>query len=74
MGWIKKRIESEHRKHKKIDWSGIAEIKIKEEIINWLYLDGEIIRHEMELRGIRCYPKEININDRLIKKITEWFK
>jgi len=29
MGWIKNRIDAEYRKHKKLDWSELAEIKIK---------------------------------------------
>ena len=33
MGWIKQRIEAEHRKHSKnLDWSAIAEAKIKAEL------------------------------------------
>ena len=32
MGWIKNRIDEEYKKHKKLDWSKIAEAKIKSEI------------------------------------------
>ncbi len=32
MGWIKNRIDAEYKKHKKLDWSKLAEAKIKSNI------------------------------------------
>jgi len=31
MGWIKNKIDTEFKKHNKLDWSKLAEIKIRNE-------------------------------------------
>ncbi len=48
--WIKNRIDSEYKKHKKLDWSKIAEQKILSNILELIKTDLEIansIRKEL---------------------------
>ena len=42
MGWIKNRIDAEFRKHKRLDWSRIAEAKIITSILDWCYKNNTI--------------------------------
>jgi len=40
------RIDSEYRKHKKLDWSKIAEAKIINTILDWCYKNNSIPMNE----------------------------
>ncbi len=68
--WIKERIDAEHRKHKKLDWSKIAEQKILSQL-------GELINEwKNDLYGVVRYHKnhgdgDIISRSELIKKVRE---
>lgn len=50
--WIKNRIDSEFRKHKDLDWSGLASKKIISQIMDWCYKNNTIPMKE--LRRFEC--------------------
>ena len=83
--WIKERIDSEFRKHKKLDWSQIAESKIKSQIKDILDKSFDIVlkSNEKQYKKYKdekpATPKElrdairelnINIRDELKLRLT----
>jgi len=50
MGWIKNIIKVEERKHKDLDWQGIAEIKIVDSILEFCSQNNTIEFKNSKLR------------------------
>ena len=42
MTWIKNRIDAEYRKHKTLEWSKLAEVKITSTILDWCYKNNSV--------------------------------
>ena len=67
--WIKERIDAEYRKHKKLDWSKLAEAKIKSQI---KYLvDRFMLEKLSEANKVKKYHVELVHEDwqELIKRL-----
>ena len=54
MGWIKNRIDTEFKKHNRLNWSEIAEAKIKAQL-------KEMLREEYKLDPQGLYYKMLKI-------------
>lgn len=51
MGWIKRRIDKEKSKHEgRLDWSQLAENKIRSSILDWCYKNNMIPMKDVNLR------------------------
>ena len=64
MGWIKDRIDSEYRKHKKLDWSKISEAKINSYLLS-------VIDEKISIERISCkiLMNSKSMKDKFTKKI-----
>jgi hypothetical protein len=68
MSWIKDRIDAEHRKHKSLDWSQIAESKINMQLKEMGYVKIEDV-----LRLLNVWGKN-NINPLYLMELKDDIK
>ncbi len=72
MGWIKNRIDAEHKKHKSLDWSKIAEKKIlstlKQEMfqLDWMKILNRAIESRRTSWGERPVQEWRNASDEVL--------